>query len=84
MKPIMTDKDIEEVQQHMAAVTVNNTGGTIDRLQEKQRAAVERHRARGTREGTSAEQAYPSPPNTGALHPDLHELTFGDIGATQR
>lgn len=79
----MTDKDVEEVQQHMAKVTVNNTGGTIDRLQEKQRVAVERHRAKGREEATYG-QAYPSPPNSASLHPDLQELSFGEIGSGQR
>lgn len=79
----MTDKDIEEVQQHMAKISVNNTGGTIDKLQEKQRAAVERHRAKG-RDEAGAGQAYPSPPNSAALHPDLQELTFGGIGSNER
>lgn len=83
MQPTMTDKDVDEVQQHIAKVTIDNTGGTIDRLQEKQRAAVERHRAKG-RDDPSVDQAYPSPPNSAALHPDLHELTFGEIGTSSR
>lgn len=55
-------------------LTSNNTG-EIDQLQERQRAAVERHRSRSTQE---------SPPNSAGLHPDLQELSFGDIGSPQR
>ena len=53
----------------------NNNTGEIDQLQERQRAAVERHRSRSTQE---------SPPNSAGLHPDLQELSFGDIGSPQR
>ena len=76
----MTDQDVEEVQQQMAKANISDRG-ELSRLQQKQRAAVERHKHR---DRERAEESYPSPPNSAGLHPDLQELSFGDIGSSQR
>ena len=78
IKPVMTDKDVEEMQQHMAAAKITDAG-ELERLQQKQRAAVEKYRNRGR-----VEESYPSPPNSAGLHPDLQELSFGEIGSSQK
>ena len=74
----MSDKDIEEVQEHMARANITDRG-ELGRLQQKQRAAVERYKNRDR-----AEDSYPSPPNSAGLHPDLQELSFGEIGSSQK
>jgi LAS seventeen-binding protein 5 len=83
----MTDKDVEEVQQHLAAAKIDG-GSELTKLQVKQRAAVERavgrDKDRGGRGKDRSIDAYPSPPNSAGLHPDLQELSFGEIGSSQR
>lgn len=79
----MTEQDVQEVQQHMAAVKINNSG-ELNRLQEKQRAAVSReiNRSRG-RERESDHDPGASPPSSAGLHPDLQLLSFGELGSNQ-
>lgn len=79
----MTEQDVEEMNHHMATVKINDTG-ELNRLQEKQRAAVARqvNRTRD-REREPSYDAYESPPNSAGLHPDLQELSFGELGSTQ-
>jgi hypothetical protein len=73
-KPNVTQKDVEEVQQGLEAVHI--AGSEVQRLQEKQRAAVQR----AVRERPRAEDdALESP-----IHPDLHDLSFGELGPEQR
>ena len=82
IKPVMTDQDLEEVQQHLANAKIDG-GSELSKLQQKQRDAVER---RITKEKAKERDrdAYPSPPNSAGLHPDLQELSFGNIGSSQR
>ena len=69
----MTEKDVEDVQQGLEAVHI--AGSEVQRLQEKQRAAVQR----AVRERPQGDEALGSP-----IHPDLHDLSFGELGAEQR
>jgi len=70
----VTEKDVEEVQQGLEAVQI--TGSELQRLQEKQRAAVQRavHQRPRAEDGTSG-----SP-----IHPDLQDLSFGSLGPEHR
>ena len=70
----MTEKDVEDVQQGLEAVHI--TGSEVQRLQEKQRAAVQRA---GRERPQAEDDALGSP-----IHPDLHDLSFGELGAEQR
>lgn len=79
IKPVMTADDVEVVQQHMERVKVQHSG-ELDRLQEKQRAAVERE---VNRSKDRERDQYPSPPNSAGVHPDLHDLSFGELGSRQ-
>ena len=81
IQPVMTEDDVNEIQRHMAAVKVNNTGGELERLQEKQRVAIEREISRGK---DRERDQYMSPPNSAVLHPDLEDLSFGELGSRQR
>lgn len=70
----------------MAAVNIHHSG-ELDRLQERQRAAVERSISRKSeygRELAAGANAYPSPPSSAAIHPDLQDLTFGRLGDSHR
>ena len=70
----MTEKDVEDVQQGLEAVKI--AGSEVQRLQEKQRAAVQR----AVRERPLAgDDALGSP-----VHPDLQDLSFGELGPEQR
>lgn len=72
--PNVTEKDVEEVQQGLEAVQI--AGSELQRLQEKQRAAVQRavHQRPRAEDGTSG-----SP-----IHPDLQDLSFGSLGPEHR
>ncbi|KAI0285296.1 hypothetical protein BGY98DRAFT_945221 [Russula aff. rugulosa BPL654] len=73
-KPNVTEKDVEDVQQGLEAAHI--TGSEVQRLQEKQRAAVQR----AVRERPRAEDDSPRSP----IHPDLQDLSFGELGPEQR
>ena len=70
----MTEKDVEDVQQGLEAVQI--AGSEVQKLQEKQRAAVQR----AVRERPRAESNSPRLP----IHPDLQDLSFGELGSEQR
>jgi len=70
----VTEKDVEDVQQGLEAVHI--AGSEVQRLQEKQRAAVQR----AVRERPRAEDDSPRSP----IHPDLQDLSFGELGPEQR
>lgn len=72
----MTEKDVEDVQQGLEAVHI--AGSEVQRLQEKQRAAVQR----AVRERPRAEDDSDSPRSP--IHPDLQDLSFGELGSEQR
>lgn len=73
--PNVTEKDVEEVQQGLVAVQIS--GSEVQRLQEKQRAAVQR--AVRQRSRIEDDVALGSP-----IHPDLQDLSFGELGSEQR
>lgn len=64
---------VEDLNTRMGAVKVQNSG-ELGRLQEKQRAAVERSVGRGRERGDD------SLPQSTGVHPDLHDLNFGELG----
>jgi LAS seventeen-binding protein 5 len=70
----VTEKDVEDVQQGLEAAHI--TGSEVQKLQEKQRAAVQR----AVRERPRAEDDSPRSP----FHPDLQDLSFGELGSEQR
>jgi hypothetical protein len=70
----VTEKDVEDVQQGLEAAHI--TGSELQRLQEKQRAAVQR----AVRERPRAEDDSPRSP----IHPDLQDLSFAELGPEQR
>ncbi len=72
----MTEKDVEDVQQGLEAVHIASS--EVRRLQEKQRAAVQR----AVRERPRADSEDDSPRSP--IHPDLQDLSFGELGPEQR
>lgn len=70
----MTERDVEEVQQGLEAVQI--TGSEVQKLQEKQRAAVQRAAHQRFRTEDS--------PSGSPIHPDLQDLSFGALGLEQR
>ncbi|KAI0003663.1 hypothetical protein BJV74DRAFT_477399 [Russula compacta] len=72
--PNVTEKDVEEVQHDLEAVQIS--GSEVQRLQEKQRAAVQRAVRQRSR---IEDDALGSP-----IHPDLQDLSFGSLGSEQR
>lgn len=66
-----TQEDVENVQKDLAAVKIEDS--ELTKLQEKQRAAVDRV-IRGGSVRESGEQ----------VHPDLQDLNFGDLGEDKR
>ncbi|KAF8274106.1 hypothetical protein EI94DRAFT_1825824 [Lactarius quietus] len=74
-KPNVSEQDVEEVRQGLEAADI--AGSEIQKLQDKQRAAVQRGARRHSRTGHDA-SGSPS------LHPDLHDLSFGALGPEQR
>ncbi|KAL5494963.1 hypothetical protein ACEPAI_425 [Sanghuangporus weigelae] len=79
IKPVMTDQDVEEMQQHMETVKIQGPG-EVNRLQEEQRAAITRQVERN-RERQRNRSTYESPPSSAGLHPDLQDLSFGGINS---
>lgn len=73
----MTEKDVAEVQEGLAAANINDS--EVQKLQEKQRAAVQRAMKRGRDKDPEADEALAP-----HLHPDLQDLSFGTLGADQR
>ncbi|KAI0257152.1 hypothetical protein BJV78DRAFT_1160636 [Lactifluus subvellereus] len=76
-KPIVTEKDVEEVQQGLEAAHISSS--EVQRLQEKQRAAVQRAVRQRSRPEDDAEGSH-----VVTVHPDLHDLSFGALGPEHR
>jgi len=74
--PNVTEKDVKEVQQGLEAVQIS--GSEVQKLQEKQRAAV----LRAVRQRPRTEDDAPSP--SSPVHPDLQDLSFGELGPEDR
>jgi hypothetical protein len=70
----VTEKEVEEVQQGLVAVQL--TGSEVQKLQEKQRAAVQR----AVRQRPRTEDS----PSGSPIHPDLQDLSFGALGPEHR
>ncbi|KIP10112.1 hypothetical protein PHLGIDRAFT_125773 [Phlebiopsis gigantea 11061_1 CR5-6] len=83
-KPSVSEKDVEDVQTNLAAVKIQDS--ELGKLQEKQRAAVKRSLGRasgqsGKARADDADEFYTSGRQSGAVHPDLQDLSFGSLGA---
>ncbi|KAH8997314.1 hypothetical protein EDB92DRAFT_1406640 [Lactarius akahatsu] len=74
-KPNVSEQDVEEVRQGLEAAEI--AGSEIQKLQDKQRAAVQRAVRRYSR---TEDDALGST----SVHPDLHDLSFGALGPEQR
>lgn len=84
-RPNITEQDVKNVQDGLAAVKIQDS--ELGKLQEKQRAAVQRSlgRAGGVSQLNGGKERdedgeYDRP----YVHPDLQELSFGSLGAEQR
>ncbi len=81
----MTEEDVKDVQDSLAAAKIHDS--EISKLQEKQRAAVQRSIGRAAGQNAKDRAAGNDPYQTGtssSVHPDLQELSFGSLGAEQR
>ncbi|KAH9004035.1 hypothetical protein EDB86DRAFT_3207577 [Lactarius hatsudake] len=74
-KPNVSEQDVEEVRQGLAAADI--AGSEVQKLQDKQRAAVQRAARRYSRTEDDALKST-------SVHPDLHDLSFGALGPEQR
>lgn len=84
-KPSVTEEDIKDVQESLAAAKIHDS--EIGKLQEKQRAAVQRSIGRTAgqngKEIAAENDPYQTSPSS-HVHPDLQELSFGSLGAEQK
>ena len=71
-KPDGTQEDVKNVQEGLAAAKIDDS--ELTKLQEKQRAAVDRVIRSGSIRGIYGEK----------VHPDLQDLNFGELGEDQR
>ena len=78
-KPTVSEQDVEHVQNSLAAVKIQDS--ELGKLQEKQRAAVQRSIGRG-KDRVSREDEEDS--RGRSVHPDLQDLSFGTLGNEQR
>jgi len=74
-KPNVSEQDVEEVRQGLEAADI--AGSEVQKLQDKQRAAVQRAVRRHSRTENDAS-------GSASVHPDLHDLSFGTLGPEQR
>ena len=88
-KPTVSEQDVEDVQNNLAAVKINDS--ELGKLQEKQRAAVQRSIGRASgqngKERARVEEGdgfYTNSRQGGAVHPDLQDLSFGPLGAERK
>lgn len=82
-KPEVTEQDIQDVQEGLAAANIQDS--ELSKLQEKQRAAVQRSLGRAS--GGKARATYEDDDeftqrrsSSSYVHPDLQELSFGNLG----
>ena len=73
---------MKEIQEGLAAAKLSTT--ELGKLQERQRAAIERSigRAGGNSYRSPSEETSPISPSF--VHPDLQDLQFGSLGADQK
>ncbi|KAI0034162.1 hypothetical protein K488DRAFT_77420 [Vararia minispora EC-137] len=80
--PEVTEQDVESVQQGLAAVKIGDS--EVSKLQEKQRAAVRRAAGRREPRLIDGDDAAYTGQVSSHMHPDLQDLSFGELGAEQR
>ncbi|EJF66817.1 seryl-tRNA synthetase [Dichomitus squalens LYAD-421 SS1] len=84
-KPDTTEAQVKEIQEGLAAAKLST--GELAKLQDKQRAAINRSIGRS---GTSSmgpgsgDESPTSPSSPSYVHPDLQDLQFGALGSEQR
>ncbi|CDO75490.1 hypothetical protein BN946_scf184935.g26 [Trametes cinnabarina] len=87
-KPDTSEQQVKEIQEGLAATKLSSS--ELGKLQEKQRAAIERSAGRV---GSSSTHPDPgeespisptSPMSPSYVHPDLQDLEFGSLGAERR
>ncbi|PCH34015.1 hypothetical protein WOLCODRAFT_135449 [Wolfiporia cocos MD-104 SS10] len=81
-RPTVTEQDVQNVQDGLAAVKIQGTD--LERLHEKQRAAVQRSIDRSDTSTQSRIQHDDDEQTHSYVHPDLQELSFGSLGSDQR
>ncbi|KAI0651985.1 hypothetical protein C8Q79DRAFT_997182 [Trametes meyenii] len=84
-KPETSEQRVKEIQEGLAAAKLSSS--ELGKLQEKQRAAIERSVGRAG--GSSirydpGEDSPTSPTSPSYVHPDLQDLQFGALGAEQK
>ena len=79
-KPDTSEQQVKEIQEGLAAAKLSTT--ELGKLQDRQRAAIERSigRAGGSSMNPGSGETSPTSP----IHPDLQDLQFGPLGAAQR
>ncbi|THH19050.1 hypothetical protein EW146_g2057 [Bondarzewia mesenterica] len=77
-KPDVTEQDVADVQEGLAAANIH--GSELNKLQEKQRAAVQRAVRNRIRVGEADDSDPDSRQAQSHLHPDLQDLSFGTLG----
>ncbi|EKM61364.1 uncharacterized protein PHACADRAFT_168806 [Phanerochaete carnosa HHB-10118-sp] len=79
-KPTVSEKDVTDVQNNLAAVKIQDS--ELEKLQEKQRAAVQRSIRRTYSQSGKGKADDNDPYSRGRnVHPDLQDLSFGALGA---
>ncbi|KAI0824999.1 seryl-tRNA synthetase [Trametes gibbosa] len=81
-KPDTSEQQVKEIQEGLAAAKLSSS--QLGRLQEKQRAAIERSAIRAGSSSAhpeSDEDSPTSPTSPSYVHPDLQDLQFGSLGA---
>ncbi|KAL7285408.1 hypothetical protein ACG7TL_000504 [Trametes sanguinea] len=87
-KPETSEQQVKEIQEGLAATKLSS--GELGKLQERQRAAIERSTGRvgssSTRPdpGDESPTSPTSPTSPSYVHPDLQDLEFGSLGAERR
>ncbi|KZV74864.1 hypothetical protein PENSPDRAFT_647638 [Peniophora sp. CONT] len=81
--PTVTEEDVESVQKALGNARIGGES-EVNKLQEKQRAAVRRAKGRRGEDLLDGESAYSGAGAGGSsMHPDLQDLSFGSLGAEQ-
>ncbi|EIW64195.1 uncharacterized protein TRAVEDRAFT_55185 [Trametes versicolor FP-101664 SS1] len=83
-KPDTSEQQVKAIQEGLAATKLSNS--QLGKLQDRQRAAIERSTGRVGSSSTrpdSDEDSPASPTSPSYVHPDLQNLEFGALGAEQ-
>ncbi|KAI0778319.1 hypothetical protein BD413DRAFT_704774 [Trametes elegans] len=83
-KPDTSEQQVKEIQEGLAATKLSSS--ELGKLQEKQRAAIERSVGRAGSSSTRPdpdEDSLTSPTSPTYIHPDLQSLEFGPLGSEQ-